>query len=389
MNYFIRTPILFLTLLTLASVAQAQTEESGTISKNVDPSTIIPITVSGFSGEVDITLKFDLEVMGCVLVDEQKSLYTVSGTYNGRLEGFLNSTKGKSRIFGKAYSGNSPRTEAHAFADDIIQALRNIKGIAQTRMAFKFERGPVREIFMGDYDGHNLVQITHDQSNANAPTWGPGQHSIFYCSYKQNYPAIYSQELSSGKRAMVAGFGGSNISPAVSSNGRVAMILSKGGSPNLYISDASGGNLKQLTNTREGESCPCWSPDGRTICFVSRSSGRAALYTIPAAGGQMQRLSTAGVLNATEPDWSPDGKYIVFTSQMGSFQICVIPAAGGEAKVLTEGQDPSWAPNSRTVLYVKGLERGNGRLSLLDVPTKRTKDWPSLSGSASQPAWAR
>jgi TolB protein len=112
------------------------------------------------------------------------------------------------------------------------------------------------------------------------------------------------------------------------------------------------------------------------------------LCKISASGGAVQRITTSGVSNPTEPDWSPDGKWIVFTAQMGGFEICVVPAAGGTATVLVSGEDPSWAPNSRTVVMVR--RQGSHRtLSLLDVPTKQTKDITRLSGSNSQPSWAK
>ena len=86
-----------------------------------------------------------------------------------------------------------------------------------------------------------------------------------------------------------------------------------------------------------------------------------------------------------------DGKWIAFTSQYSSgFNICVVPARGGTATLLVSGEDPSWSPNSRTLIFVR---RSNGRntLSLLDVPTKQVKDVPRVSGntSNSQPSWAR
>jgi len=166
------------------------------------------------------------------------------------------------------------------------------------------------------------------------------------------------------------------------------MILSKSGTPNIWIADADGSNLRQLTTIREGASSPCWSPDGRMICFSSALSGRSALYTIPAAGGTQRRLSTTGAPNATEPDWSPDAKTIVFTSLMGNFQVCSVPASGGDATVLAAGEDPKWAANSRTVIFSQ--RRGSKSiLSMLDVPTKRVKELPSNSGSCSQPSWSK
>jgi len=115
--------------------------------------------------------------------------------------------------------------------------------------------------------------------------------------------------------------------------------------------------LKQLTKTKEAESSPCWSPDGQTICFSSRAEGTSALFLVSANGGSMRRLGTAGAGNCTEPDWSPDGKLIVFTRLAGTFEICVVPASGGSVTPLVAGEDPSWAPNSRTVIFHTTCER--------------------------------
>jgi TolB protein len=368
---------------------QAQQEESLTIQKWLDRTRPIPIHISGFSGEVDQTLRFDLEVMGCEIVEAEKAVYSVSGSFNGRLQGFLFG-KNRQQLLGKAYQGGTPRLQAHAFADDIIERITDFKGIARTRIAFKAATSHGFEVFVADYDGHNAQQLTTDGSNASSPCWWPGHNTLFYGSTKGGFQSIYSHVLSTGYRKLITPYAGSSFSPAVSSNGRVAMILSKGGRPNLYVADADGSNLKQLTFTKDGgESCPCWSPDGQTICYVSTTKGVTALYTIPASGGTPQRLPTIGADRPTEPDWSPDGQTIVFTALGGGFQICTVPATGGTATFLCEGTDPSWAPNSRNVIFVKNQARGSRSLSLLDVYTKRVKDCALSVSNASQPSWGR
>ena len=63
---------------------------------------------------------------------------------------------------------------------------------------------------------------------------------------------------------------------------------------------------------------------------------------------------------------------------------------GGDAKVITEGEDPSWAPNSRTLVFARRTSKfGPRKLSLLDWPTGHVKDIAQVAGSSSQPSWSR
>jgi TolB protein len=297
----------------------------------------------------------------------------------------------KAALVSKAYSGASVRRQSHAFADEFVQALQR-KGIAQTKIAFKADTGANSEIYVSDFDGRNATPVTQDNTIVAAPTWVPGHLAVYYTSYKLGNPNIFYHDLSSGQRHAFARYSGLNTAAAVSPDGkRVAMILSKGGSPDVYVCDADGSNLKRLTATREDESSPCWSPDGQWICFATKIGERRALCKVSPAGGPVQRIPTSGVLNPTEPEWSPDGKWIAFTAQMGGFEICVVPASGGPVTELVTGEDPSWSPNSRTLVFTR--RTGSRRvLSLLDVPTKQYKDVSRNSGSNSnnsQPSWAK
>jgi TolB protein len=379
--------------VTFVTNALAQNEGNEiTITQNVQMGNAkpIPVSLSGFSGEVAQVLQFDLYVMGFTFTGPDQAQYLITGSNNGDVQGQVSDPHNKSVKFSKSYSGAAQRRLAHAFADDIVLAVTGKKGIAQTKIALKVESGNNSEIYFADFDGHNAQAVTQDNSLVAAPCMVPGRLAMYYTSYKLNHADIFYHDLSTGSRKVFARHGGSNLSPAVSPDGsKVAMILSMDGWTDLYVCNSDGSDLRRLTKSPQDESGPCWSPDGKWICFAAKEKEHRSLCKIPAGGGQLQRISTVGVLNPSEPDWSPDGKWIAFTSMMGGFEICVVPADGGNAIQLVPGEDPSWSPNSRTLAFAR-REGGHYVLSLLDAPTKQVKDVSRISGrSNSQPSWAR
>lgn len=349
----------------------------------------VPVSLSGFSGEALEVVQFDLYVQGFTFTAPESAQYLLSGSVNGNLTGRAQDNVNKSYLVNRSYTGGTLREQAHAFVNDFLAKLGR-KGVGNTKIAFKRDNGAKREIYIADFDGADAKPVTSDNAIVAAPSWVPGKMGLYYVSYKFGGPEILSHNLVNGNRDRFAAYPGSNISPAVSPDGsKVAMILSKDGAVDLYVCGTDGSGFRRLTKSREDESSPCWSPDGQWICFAGKIDERRSLYKIPAAGGTASRIST-GVSNPTEPEWSPDNKWIVFTQQRrGGFDICVVPAGGGSATVLVEGEDPSWGPNSRTVVYAVRDGKGHRRLSMLDVPTKQTKTVSRISGSNSQPSWAK
>lgn len=354
----------------------------------------VPIALIGYSGEVARTLEFDLYVAGFKSVPEARASYVLKGGNAGRVEGRLRRAGDEASLLAKAYSGGTLRAQAHALSDDIVKAVRGHPGVARGKIAFKVRRGTsggTGEIYVADYDGHNAVAVTSDRTYVGTPKWVPGRQMLVYMTYKMGDADIFSHDLVTGARHAVARYSGTDMSPAVSPDGRrVALILSKSGSPNLFVANLDGAGLRQLTFDREVKESPCWSPDGGTICYSTVMGGGRVLATIPANGGTPRRFPMRGAANPSEPDWASDGKTIAFTSQTRSgFTVCVAPAAGGDAEVLVSGEDPAWAANSRTIIYTRRLGSGGRVLSLLDVPTKQHKDLPRTVGNSSQPSWAR
>lgn len=388
------TVVLLPVLIFAATIARAQ-EESNPIQVTANIqlgfTPPIPISISGFSGEALDVLEFDLYVQGFKVVPPDQAQYQITGSNDGNLIGRVTDKYVRKDIVARNYTGAGIRREAHAFADDVVFAVTGRKGIGQTKIAFKDEgANGDGEIYVADFDGHNPLAITGDSAIVAAPAWVPGRLALYYTSYKLGNPDIFYSDLSTGQRRVFAAYAGLNTSAAVSKDGRVAMILSRSGDPNVWVCNADGSGLKQLTHTHADDSCPCWSPDGQWICYATKIHSRRLLAKVPADGGAPQVIPTPGAPDPTEPDWSPDGKWIAFCSQAGSyFNICVVPADGSAAPVvLVSGQHPSWSPNSRTLVYNHAVSY-RPILSVLDVFTKQHKNAQSVAGDDSEPAWAK
>jgi dipeptidyl aminopeptidase/acylaminoacyl peptidase len=77
----------------------------------------------------------------------------------------------------------------------------------------------------------------------------------------------------------------------------------------------AGGEPRQITVSDKSESSPRFSPDGRTIAFVSTRSGSENLYLMPTDGGEAQPLTKVST-GVSGPVWSPDGRWIAFAADV-------------------------------------------------------------------------
>ena len=76
--------------------------------------------------------------------------------------------------------------------------------------------------------------------------------------------------------------------------------------------DADGSDTRRLTSTKDDDSQPTWSPDGKRIVFARGASGR--LFVMNADGSGARRV-TDELAEETEPAWSPDGRWIAYVQK--------------------------------------------------------------------------
>jgi TolB protein len=126
------------------------------------------------------------------------------------------------------------------------------------------------------------------------------------------------------------------MSPAWSPDGKsLAYVSFEDDRPEVFVQNLATGQRDKLSGRAGINSAPAWSPDGRRLA-LTLSGGRAPdVYVMDIDSGGLTRI-TQGTGTNTGPVWMPDGQSIVFTSdRSGRPQLYQVPAKGGEAKRLT------------------------------------------------------
>ncbi|HKY31044.1 MAG TPA: S9 family peptidase [Candidatus Polarisedimenticolia bacterium] len=86
-------------------------------------------------------------------------------------------------------------------------------------------------------------------------------------------------------------------------------------STNLWLVSSDGRQLRRLTSAKASETGPRWSPDGRTIAFISNRGGSSQIWTIDPSGGEAVR-KTDFPIDVDNVQWSPDGTRLAFTAEV-------------------------------------------------------------------------
>jgi len=387
MRLFFR-PILLLACLTAASFAPGQETPTITISKGDSVTVTLDPLTGGDGPAATKILQNDLAISGWVKVGTpERAGYTIRGTAaNGQVEGWV-VDRGGQEVLRASYAGGT-RSAVHQFADDIVETLTGKQGIATSKIAFISNATGRKEVYIADYDGANVVQLTRDNSISVSPSLGPDARKLAYTGYKSGYADVYLIDIASGARNRILKFPGTNTGAAISPNGsRLAVSLSKDGNPELYVTSINGGGARRLTRTRGVEASPTWGPDSNSIIYTSDNGGTPQLYRINASGGSPSLLRTGHSYN-TEPSWSPDGRRVAFNVKGGGgFRVAVHDLARGTTETLSTGgssENPAFGPSSRHVAYSMG-----GAIWIIDILTGERFKVISGVGTATQPTWSR
>jgi Tol biopolymer transport system component len=172
------------------------------------------------------------------------------------------------------------------------------------------------EIFVVTADGSGERRLTRNTGRDSNPVWSPDGRRI---AFERNWQVSVMNADGSGQRRLTRN-GGRNFAPAWSPDGqRIAFErrLGKGRQSGrchacresltyeVHVMNADGSEQQRLT-PRGAK--PGWSPDGRTIAFVSKRDGNAEIYVMNADGTGQRNLTRTRGWQESWLAWSPAQK---------------------------------------------------------------------------------
>lgn len=218
------------------------------------------------------------------------------------------------------------------------------------------------------------------------PAWARDGKSFVYSSDKDGALKIYRHELLTGSEKALSGPDRTN--PALSPDGKQLASIDTNGA--LLVTDLASGTERTLVQAIGGGGIPgrpSWSPDGKYLVFADRNrlnnrfrEGLNLLRVVDAGSGADRLYSVGGHQSIADrfdsgPLWSPDGKTMAFISDSALWLIPVSDRGeptGPARQISTEVADqPTWTGDSRSVLYLS-----SGKLRLVNVSSKLARTVP-------------
>lgn len=175
----------------------------------------------------------------------------------------------------------------------------------------------------------------------------------------------------------------------LSPEGKRAVFVARG---DVFTVPAEKGPTRNLTNSSGShERWPAWSPDGKTIAFISDASGEDEVYVIDQGGeGKPRQITSNGHEMRYRPEWSPDGKWIAFSDKNGRLFIVnvktqkITQVADEKSNGLN---DYSWSPHGGYIAFSLSDENTFRSIYIYSVADARVHRITGETFNERSPVW--
>jgi dipeptidyl aminopeptidase/acylaminoacyl peptidase len=175
------------------------------------------------------------------------------------------------------------------------------------------------------------------------------------------------QSLSVERLFMTRSVGATAWSP----DGKTIVFVSNmSGRNNLWLVSAEGGWPTQLTVSDQRQTSPAWSPDGKWIAYMSDYDGDEQwdIFFVSPTTGQVVNITNTREISEENPSWSPDGRYLAYTVKPKAssvYEIDVFDTLMRDTRHLTTGTPkdkmnfgPVWSADGKQIAYTQRQAKG-------------------------------
>jgi dipeptidyl aminopeptidase/acylaminoacyl peptidase len=311
------------------------------------------------------------------------------------------------------------------------------------------------DLWMTSWDGRRSVRLTTTKASERSPRWSPDGRYLAFLSSREDpreVAQVWLLDRTGGEAERLTNLPGGVSEYAWSPDGKRLALIARDPDPDsaaagsdsgkaatpkpivirrfqfkedetgylgtrrdhLYVFDLARRKAELVTPGDYYETSPSWSPDGRSVAFVSKRRpefDRTAnwdLYVVEASAGAVPRQVTTFEGPDMDPDWggrppawSPDGKHLAYVQggplkliYYAGQKLAVVPVSGGASRVVTPALDrnvlsPRWSADGSKILFLLEDDRvthlasvpaQGGEVQMLTRGRRLVSDF-SLSGS--------
>ena len=297
------------------------------------------------------------------------------------------------------------------YVNQLLEKYTNKPGIFSSKIVFigRRSKGTPKQVFIADFDGRNVLQLTRTRATHVSPSWSPDGRYLVFTSYERRNPDLFLYDLQTGRKRLLSGSQGINSGGQWAPNGKlVAFTGSVAGDADIYTVDPSrGGGRKKLIRGSGLDVDPTFSPDGKYLAFVSGRFGNPHIFLATLAWNgddsvrvvSDKRLTYAGWYNST-PSWSPSGEKLAFAGydkDIDRYDIFIMDYNGRNLERLTlktgDNESPDFSPNGQMVIFNSNRIgnkniKGRSQLWIMNADGSSQRKIETGLYEAQTPAWS-